>query len=226
MLLGEILLFYSVFCIFARLIKNSIIMKKFIFIITLVMATSVSAFAQYNDTTREPVDGIEMGMKYKQLKNIYNYKQYTESLDDRYSPVWSGVASFLIPGLGQMVSNELGRGFAWLGGAVASSVVVGVGSSLSLGSAALQQENPNTDVNTTAYMTAGTVLSLVGSLALIAVDVCAIVDAVRVAKVKNMYEQDLRKKHALDVQLHPSVNYVNTSNGVKPTAGFTLALNF
>lgn len=224
--------YLHIFTIFVKLTnsnKSYIVMKRLVFIIALVMATSVSAFAQYNDAAKEPVDGIEMGMKYKQLKNLYNYSQYKESLDDRYSPVWSGVASFLIPGLGQMISNELGRGFAWFGGAVASTAVFCVGSGLTA-SAALIQQNPDmvedTDINTSAYMTAGTIVSLVGSLALLAVDVCAIVDAVRVAKVKNMYEQDLRQKYSLDVQLHPTVNYVKTSNGVQPTAGFTLALNF
>ena len=34
---------------------------------------------------------------------------------------------------------------------------------------------------------------LAGSLALLAVDICAVVDACRVAKVRNMYEQDLKK---------------------------------
>ena len=58
------------------------------------------------------------------------------------------------------------------------------------------------------------------------VEIWSIVDAVRVAKVKNMYEQDLRKKYSLDVDLYPSVNYVQTSGGVKPTAGLSLALKF
>ena len=51
-------------------------------------------------------------------------------------------------------------------------------------------------------------------------------DAVRVAKVKNMYEQDLRKKYTFDVDFHPSVNYIQTADGIQPTAGLTLALKF
>ena len=57
-------------------------------------------------------------------------------------------------------------------------------------------------------------------------DICAIVDGVRVAKVKNMYEQDLKKMYALDVDLYPSVNYIQLASGVQPTAGFTLAMRF
>ena len=63
-------------------------------------------------------------------------------------------------------------------------------------------------------------------VSLLTIDICAIVDAVRVAKVKNMYEQDLRKKYTFDVDFHPSVNYIQTANGVQPTAGLTLALKF
>ena len=71
----------------------------------------------------------------------------------------------------------------------------------------------------------GVILTLVGFTSLLAVDICCIVDAVRVAKVKNMYEYDLYKKlYSLD--LHPSVNYILTPTGTQPTAGFTLALNF
>jgi hypothetical protein len=49
-----------------------------------------------------------------------------------------------------------------------------------------------------------------------------------VAKVKNMYMEDLRKSgyYGLDVDFYPSVNYVRTTSGVKPTAGMTLALRF
>jgi hypothetical protein len=41
-----------------------------------------------------------------------------------------------------------------------------------------------------------------------------------------MYEQDLKKLYALDVDLYPSVNFVQMGNTVQPTAGFTLAMKF
>lgn len=200
-------------------------MKKILLLIAIVVASSAVASAQVHDnakaslsyTSREPVEGIVQGMKYKEIKKLYNFKEYEETYEDRYSPAWAGVASFIIPGLGQMVSREVGRGFAWFGGAVASSIVSGLGSGL----AANGSEQGNS-----ALATTGTIMSLVGGLSLLAVDVCAIVDAVRLAKIKNMYEQDLRKTYSVNVDLHPSVNYVQTGNGVQPTAGFTLALNF
>jgi hypothetical protein len=160
-------------------------------------------------TDRVPVDGIAPGMKYKHLKALYNYREFTPTLADRYSPAWSGVASFFIPGLGQMICGEVGRGFAWLGGSVSCTIIAGVSNGFALcGSAG------------------GAATCLVASLGVLAIDICAIVDGVRVAKVKNMYEQDLRKLYTLDFNLYPSVNYIQTAYGAQPTAGMTLALKF
>lgn len=52
---------------------------------------------------------IKEGMKYKEVKELYNYKEYDRASGDRYNPVGAGIASFFIPGLGQAVSNEIGR---------------------------------------------------------------------------------------------------------------------
>ncbi len=39
------------------------------------------------------------GLRYKELRYIYSPKMYIRQFDDRYSPGWLGVASFVIPGL-------------------------------------------------------------------------------------------------------------------------------
>ena len=142
--------------------------------------------------------------KYKEMAKMYDFREYTRSVYDQYSPAGSGVASFFIPGLGQMICGEWGRGFAWLGGSIGCYLVTAV-------SAAADAP----------------VLTLMSAAGLLAVDICAIVDGVRVAKVKNMYMSDLRASgYAFDVDLYPSINYVKTSTGVQPTAGMTLALRF
>ena len=109
-------------------------MKKILLTLTIAVLSTFAASAQYNGyetplsyTSREPAEGIASGMQYKQLKKIYNHKMYTETLYDRYAPGWAGMASFIMPGLGQMTCRETGRGFAWLGGALASSLVMSVG---------------------------------------------------------------------------------------------------
>lgn len=144
-------------------------------------------------------------MKYKEMAKVYDYRLYQKSLYDRYSPAGSGVASFFIPGLGQMICGEWGRGFAWLGGHVGCYMLTGI-------SAIAESDT----------------LALMSIAGLLAIDICAIVDGVRVAKVKNMYMEDLRRSgyYGLDVDLYPSVNYVRTTSGVQPTAGMTLALRF
>ena len=57
-------------------------------------------------------------------------------------------------------------------------------------------------------------------------EITSIVDAVKVAKVKNMYSEDLRRKYSFDMNLYPSVQYIPAGTGLQPTAGFTLAMNF
>ena len=144
-------------------------------------------------------------MKYKEMAKVYDYRLYQKSLYDRYSPAGSGVASFFIPGLGQMICGEWGRGFAWLGGHVGCYMLTGI-------SAIAESDT----------------LVLMSIAGLLAIDICSIVDGVRVAKVKNMYMEDLRKSgyYGLDVDLYHSVNYVHTASGIQPTAGMTLALRF
>ena len=144
-------------------------------------------------------------MKYKEMAKVYDYRLYQKSLYDRYSPAGSGVASFFIPGLGQMICGEWGRGFAWLGGHVGCYMLTGI--------SAIGESDT---------------LVLMSIAGLLAIDICSIVDGVRVAKVKNMYMEDLRKSgyYGLDVDIYPSVNYVRTTSGVQPTAGMTLALRF
>ena len=172
-----------------------------------------NSYSDLYTTNREPVEGIVPNMKYKQLKELYNPKEYVSTLGDRYSPAWSGVASFFIPGLGQMICGEVGRGLAFLGGTIGLSIAGGV----IIGSTYDDWGDP----------TDGTAIaSLITYAGIIAFDVWAIVDGVRVAKVKNMYNQDLRKLSSVDIDLYPSFNYVKMGNGLQPTAGFTLAMKF
>lgn len=164
---------------------------------------------------RTPAQEIRPGMKYKDLKHIYSYKNYS-CVDESFNPALSGVCSWLIPGLGQAISGDIGRGFGWFGASVGCGVIMGIGGGL-MGS----------DIGyTTGSQSAGAVLVVVGAIALITVDICAIVDAVRVAKVTNMYKEDLRSQRAYSLQLQPSLQYIPTASGAQPTAGFTLALGF
>ena len=55
--------------------------------------------------------------QYKINKTKYDYSTWTYEEGDPYNPVTCGVLS-IIPGVGQMVAHEFGRGAAFFGGAV------------------------------------------------------------------------------------------------------------
>ena len=196
-------------------------MKRLFIILAITLATATAALAQEkteqaDQATENTAVELLPGMKYKNLKHIYDYKDYLPSVYESHSPGGMGVASSFIPGLGQMISGEIGRGLAWMGGHLGAYLVT------DLGSVMLESGEYYGSENLTSY---GTLFFLTGLASMLAIDICCIVDAVRVAKVKNMYEYDLYKKlYSLD--LHPSVNYILTPTGTQPTAGFTLALNF
>ena len=65
--------------------------------------------------------------------------------------------------------------------------------------------------------------AFIGTMAL---DIWSIVDGVMVAKVKNMYNQDLLKTYATEFKVYPTVNSINVGNNRINTAGVTLALSF
>ena len=155
---------------------------------------------------------IEPGMRYSELQYIYDKNKYVPSIHDRYSPAGSTVASAFIPGLGQWICGEVGRGFAWFGGEVGAYLCFYSG--LVAGLAGAPDE-----VSTTLILTgvAGDILMRVLSA----------VDANKVAKIKNMYYQDLRKAYPMEFSMYPSVDFINAPGmGTQPAVGLTFALRF
>ena len=90
-------------------------MKRFFIMLAAVVLTATTLSAQ-----------IVPGMKYRDLKNMYNPRQYVRNAADPYSKGWSAVASAVVPGLGQMICKETGRGIGILAGDVALSVATHV----------------------------------------------------------------------------------------------------
>lgn len=164
-------------------------------------------------------------MRYRDYKRLYNPKDYVRMPGDRHSPAVSGVCSWLIPGLGQMICGEVGRGFGYLGGAVACGAAVGTGYGLLF--AGIVKATTSEGSSGKGALTGGTLLIIGGAAGLLAVDICAIVDGARVAKIKNMYERDMRRQvSTLDMRLQPYVSTFNTATSNTPVAGFSLAVNF
>lgn len=156
---------------------------------------------------REPVQNLRPNMKYRELHTLYDHRDYTRSFTDRYSPAWTGVASALIPGLGQCINGEWGRGLATFFGNVALM--------------SFAQSNCYEDAS---EVTQGFAVACYA--AAVGLNIWSVVDAVRIARVKNMYEQDLRQTYSMNIDLYPSVNFVKVGNSFRPIAGFSFALNF
>lgn len=150
-------------------------------------------------------------LKYRQLKTMYDHRYYVPDIMDKYTPGWIGVASFFIPGLGECICGEWGRGLGKLG----ANVVFATTGSVCV-ARSYYDSNWEADI----------IVAVICYAAVVGIDIWSIIDAVRISKVKNMYMQDLWKQYSLDIDLYPSINYAYIGNSVKPTAGLTLAVRF
>ena len=169
-------------------------MKRFVLII-LALLIGYAASAQ-------SLEKIRPGMKYRELKEYYNYKDYEKVPDQYRRPAGTGFASYMIPGLGQMICGEGWRGAIFLGGWLACHYVTLTGIA---------------ELSDAIYWS-----GIAGAQAF---RILSCMDATRVAKVKNMYRHDL-KGYSLEMDLYPSMNYIKTAEGIQPTTGLTFALRF
>lgn len=163
---------------------------------------------------------VTEGMRYKDYKNLYDRHKYIRQFGDPYNPTLSGVASWLIPGLGQGLCDEWGRGLAFFGGYILASTgwVIAVATSSTY--------NYNYYYNNYT-MNLNTPRVLIASALLIAYNIWNIVDAVRVAKIKNMYYQDIRGHQAsFNMSLTPCFTYLNTPDTNAPVVGLSLNIGF
>ena len=120
---------------------------------------------------------------YKLDKEKYDYRTWTYEAYDRYNPGVCGVASFFIPGLGQIIAKEVERGSIFLAAAIGSYAIYGIG--------AVQANNVLNDANYSGtYDGEGVVLMTTGLIGVVVIGIWSTIDAVRVAKVKNLAWRD------------------------------------
>ena len=196
-------------------------MKKVLAILVFVTVFGFCANAQYYGRVR-----------YSDIKDYYNPREYVSDFYDPYSPGWAGVASFLIPGLGQCICDEWGRGLGILGANVGFAFLEILESSLTFYGAA---------VGTSYYMhygdgwNMGSTLMAAGGCSFLATlagqfifNVWNICDAVDIAKVKNMYYRDGYPDNAsLDLRLEPNLAMAPViGGGFKPAPGLSLKVSF
>lgn len=181
-------------------------MKKMIFLFFILLGTVTFVKAQ----------------RYSVIKKNYDYHLYKPQPNDPYNPVISGVCSFFVPGLGQIVEGEVGRGLGFLGGAAGCFIVMGTGELLLIGTgiSLIGGEDSNKS------LTPGTALLCIGMGGLVAVDIWSIIDASHVAKVKNMHYQDNKIKANLGLELKPYIQPVTINNQVSVPVGLSLKVSF
>ncbi|MBR5176879.1 MAG: hypothetical protein IKW89_13285 [Bacteroidales bacterium] len=204
-------------------------MKRLIIVLAALIVGLLSARAQNQLFEEEPYRSetsasVRPGMRYKEYKNLYDTRNYYPDLDDYYSPSSAGWASAFVPGLGQAVNGEWGRAMGFFAGNfVMSTILV---SSLAADAVYAIGNTAADDFDTGDGVSFVSLVALLGQAALY---VWNIYDAVHVAKVKCMYDRDIRSQlSGLDVKVEPFLSCAPTmvSEKARPTAGFSLKVSF
>lgn len=189
---------------------------KRILLILVVALLPIAANAQYFG-----------GARYNDIKDNYNPKNYVASQVDPYSPAWSGVISLWVPGVGQVLSGEVWRGIAFIGGHVFLGSIA-EDTANDLAKCVKIDENNNTISWVDKSKGQKDVWILSGCLvADLGLAIWSSIDATRIAKVKNMYYQDqFGKRSAVEMNFAPNVAFTPVYGGVQPTAGMAFSLSF
>lgn len=150
-------------------------------------------------------------MRYREYKNLYSTKGYRTRWGDPYNPISAGLAAAVFPGLGHCVAGEWGRGALFMGG---YGLLMA-----SFGTAADQLEEAGLDGNDEVLA-----LPIAAMLGLYVWNIC---DAVRVAKVKNLYARDLRAQMSVpELSLEPYINSAPAAAGNQLVGGLALKMSF
>lgn len=206
-------------------------MKKLFLSVFVAIAATLSASAQYASVpevfAKNP-DQVVPGLKYKDLKNLYNPKDAVYLADPEYGTgrAW---LNLLIPGLAQYTMGEGGLGTRYL--------LLGLLGEGMVSLAAYDSYLDDIDEHYEpifSFVTEdgkgvdlwGPVI-LAGSALMITNYICSISNAKKVARVKSLYDYDLRKLgRQVSFETMPFVAPVRVGDKVQPAAGITFAMQF
>lgn len=154
---------------------------------------------------------------------MYDAHQYVKQFGDPYNPVVAGVASYFVPGLGQILCDESSRGLSFIGGYIGCFGLMVWGYTEMYASIF-----ENFDSNSySTYVMRGTGKMALGAAGMVGIGIWSIVDAVHVAKVNNMYYQDhFKRTSAIDLEIAPYVEPITMHNQVTVPVGLTLKATF
>lgn len=161
---------------------------------------------------------VSEGMRYRDFKDLYDYRKYKPQPGDSYNPTLEGVASFLIPGLGQGLCDEWGRGLAFFAGH--ALFIMYFCNSEAIGTAFDQIKTGEASTKNVSTLITASALWL-------AYDIWNTVDAIHVAKIKNLYDQDLKGRQAyIQMNVSPCLTYIHTPETNAPVVGLSLNIGF
>lgn len=192
-------------------------MKRIILIAVLSLAAAFTASAQYAQK-----------QSYKELKDVYNFRVYQGQECDPYNVSMAGLFGFFSPGVPQLVMNEPLRGAIFFGGsALCFYLAENSAQELTKLMAYDSSGQPYYTDNDKALKYTKMMIGFLAADLGIAIWSC--IDAKRVAKVKNMYYQDLYGRHAsVKMNVEPFLSYTpaTVSGNVQPAAGLSMKLSF
>ena len=170
------------------------------------------------DLTVAPRPGIVPGLSYDQIKDFYNPKYYKHEAGDMYLPLLSGLSSLLIPGLGQALNGEGGDAFLHFAG----SLLIGYTTYKTLRISESPSSTPGKKIYNIEYSLSSLALLAAG----ISLNIYSFYNANRIAKVKNMYYQELRHGNPLTLHLSPYLAPSGAPFSNDLSAGLALRMEF
>jgi hypothetical protein len=192
-------------------------MKRLFIIIFISLSAFATANAQSANSTH-----------YRDLKGSYNFKEYEKQATDPYNAGWYECASFFVPGVGQLLSGEVGRGIAFIAGeAILMSIVAETASTIK--EIAITNDKGFLIGYTDEKKGKTNMAVMLSALGVdLGLAIWSSIDASRIAKVKNMYYQDLiGNDKPIELAFSPAVSFVPSQSGsMRPSAGLAVQVRF
>ncbi|MBR4147190.1 MAG: hypothetical protein IKU00_04790 [Bacteroidales bacterium] len=192
-------------------------MKKLFLTVLVSMMAFAAASAQQSEKVR-----------YSEIKGNYNPKEYVKQATDPYHVGWYEATSFFIPGIGQLLSGETWRGLAFIGGeAILISVIKTAADNIA--EVAITNESGFLTGYTDPKVGKRNMAVMLTALGVdLGLSIWSSIDARNVARVKNMYYQDLiNGKKPVELSFAPTLSLASDPSGaLQPCAGVSMQLKF
>ena len=162
------------------------------------------------------------GLKYSQLRNLYNLKDAAYLADPEYGTgrAW---LNLLVPGLAQFTMGEGGLGAKYLGLAILGDAIASIAYY-----DYNMYETHEDDYKGIFPENQSLIYGMIGGAA---ITVCSyifsIINAQKVAKVKSLYDYDLKKLgRQVSFETMPFIAPIRVGDKVQPAAGVSFAMQF